>query len=125
MIWIILGFAISFPRHSELPLGFKPVWINCPKKAQHQVDILKFVSNIPQMKQRQFKSVIVIHNGHNQEAEDWCLNRDWQYDKHRRKIYGTEYQVCIMIDKLSAEVITRATNLLVLVTSRNKEQVTM
>ena len=103
---------------SELPRGPRPIWVDCPENTSY-VDILDFVSKLEAVKQ--YKEVAVIADGDDDgpgdEAEVWCSeNEGWQYCCSN-EYHGSEWQSCVVIDWVGPESLSRAANLLVLVTT--------
>ena len=97
---------------SELPSGPKPVWLDCLENTKH-MEILERVANMEEVKQ--FSEIAVIGDI-DREAKAWCEDKGWPcHDVD--DIYGCEWPACLVLDYLSPETISRAANLLVLVTT--------
>ena len=98
---------------SELPIGPKPVWLDCPENTEH-VEILEWIANMEEAKQ--FSEITVIHSGVGSEARAWCQDKGWPCHEYG-EIAGCEWPACLVLSVLSPEQISRAANLLVLVTT--------
>ena len=98
-----------------LPDGHLPLWVECLRNTS-EVAALEFVATLPQL--QQYTSVTVIQDSYTDTAvRVWCRNSGWRcYDQE--KIYGTEDQVCVLLDcSLRPEHLSRAVNLLIIVTT--------
>ena len=64
----------------------------------------------------QYQDVMVLfHHCRDKRAAVWCEERGWKYH-HAENIYGCEAQCVVLLDcDLSAEYITRARNMLIIV----------
>ena len=94
----------------QLPAGHTPVWIEPPDDAT-QVQILERVETMA----GQYQDVMVLDYIRDVRAAVWCEERGWKYH-HAENIYGCEAQCVVLLDcDLSAEYITRARNMLIMV----------
>ena len=99
-----------------LPDGHLPLWVECPEDTS-RVAALEFVATLPQL--QQYTSVTVISYIPD-AVRAWCETRGWRCYATGR-IFGLEDQVCILLDcRLRPEQLSRAVNLLVIVTTRNR-----
>ena len=94
----------------QLPAGHTPVWIETPTGAT-QVQKLEGVETIA----GQYQDVMVLYRFSDRRAAVWCEERGWKY--HRTyHIYGCEAQCVVLLQcPLTAEWITRARNMLIIV----------
>ena len=103
-----------------LPDGHLPVWVECPSNARY-VAALEFVATLPQL---QLYTSLTVIRGLYTDADAvraLCETRGWRcYEDN--KIYGIEDQVCVLLDcgDLRPELLSRAVNLLVIVTTQNR-----
>ena len=99
---------------SELPCGPRPIWVDCPKNTG-TADILEFVSKLEAM--TQCKEVTVITSEKYSEARTWCSEKEGWQCRDWTEIHGCEFQACVVINRVEPELLSRAVNLLVLVTT--------
>ena len=96
----------------QLPAGHTPVWIKPPRGAT-QVQMLERVETMA----GQYQDVMVLYfysDSRDERAAAWCKKRGWQY--HRGgNIYGCEAQCVVLLDcGLETEFLTRARNMLII-----------
>lgn len=93
-----------------LPEGHTPIWIEPPFGAT-RVQMLDRVENLA----GQYQDIMVLDSGKEERAAAWCKERGWKY--HRAaNIFGCEAQCVVLIHcNPSAEYITRARNMLILI----------
>jgi len=97
---------------SELPPGPKPIWLQCPENTS-EVEILEHVSKMEEM--QPYTDIMVISK--DRAARAWCEERENWRGHNSLDLHGSECQACVTIDWLGPEYISRAANLLVLVTT--------
>ena len=97
---------------SELPPGPKPIWLQCPKNTSY-VEILEYLSEMEEM--QPYTDIMEIDG--DRAAWAWCEERQNWRGHNNLDIHGSECQACVTIDNLYPEDISRAANLLVLVTT--------
>ena len=108
-------------KAEELPEGFTPLWLDFPPTCQNPThkEILTRLSKLPEIGN---KSVTVLYDDSSipeqmiKEAEEYCKDIQWSYTGVPQMI-GCENDVIIVIDALTPETISRARNLLVMVTT--------
>ena len=97
----------------QLPAGHTPVWIEPPRFAT-QVEMLERVETMA----GQYQDVMVLYfmaYNRDDRAADWCEERGWKY-QYTENIYGCEAQCVVLLDcDLTAERITRARNMLIII----------
>ena len=76
------------------------------------MEILERVANMDEAKQ--FSEITVIHKDIDTEARAWCEAKGWPCHSD---ITGCEWPACVVLDSFLPETISRAANLLVLVTT--------
>ena len=100
----------------QLPAGHTPVLIE-PPRGVTQVEMLERV----EIMAGQYQDVMVLHWGSDERDERaavWCEERGWKYHD-ADNIFGCEAQCVILLQcALSAEWITRARNMLIIVNTR-------
>jgi len=103
---------------SELPCGPRPTWVDCPENTD-TADILEFVSKLEAV--TQYKEVTVITRLVNSsEAQAWCGEKEGWQCREYTECRGSEWQACVVIDLVGPETLSRAANLLVLVTGSDR-----
>ena len=96
----------------QLPAGHTPVWIEPPLDAT-QVQMLERVETMVE----EYQDVMVLCYERDEVAAAWCEERGWQYHL-ADNIYGCEAQcVVLLYCSLYTELLTRARNMLIIVTS--------
>ena len=97
----------------QLPAGHTPVWIELPRGAT-QVQRLERVETMA----GEYQDVMVLYRGDRDErAAAWCEERGWK-GIQADNIYGCEAQCVVLLDcYLETEFLTRARNMLMIVTS--------
>ena len=99
----------------QLPAGHTPVWIEPPRGAT-QVQMLERVETMA----GQYQDVMVLYGfgDRNERAAAWCEERGWQYH-YAVNIYGCEAQCVVLLNcPLVTEFLTRARNMLIIITNR-------
>ena len=97
----------------DLPGGFTPIWVVVPEGTTHK-DILEKLSELREIGNR---SVTVLHKDDRSDgAANYCDQHNWNY-RDLCQMWGCEDEVIIAINALYPEAISRAHNLLVVVTS--------
>ena len=97
----------------QLPAGHTPVWIEPPGGAT-QVQMLERVETMA----GQYQDVMVLYRRSDERVAAWCEERGWKYH-HANSIYGCEAQCVVLLDcLLTAERITRARNMLIILNNR-------
>ena len=108
----------------QLPPGTTPpLWVDVPEGI-NQRDILKKISQLPEMTKL---STTVIYGDLDDKdvgAEKFCQEKGWNY-RWMSDMAGSEDECVIVLDFLQLEAISRPLNLLVVVTTVGNEQVLM
>ena len=100
---------------SELPRGPRPIWVDCPENTS-EADILEFVSKLEAV--TQYKEVTVITSyGRIIEARAWCSEKEGWQCHDLSDFLGSECLATVVIDFVYPVFLSRAANLLVLVTT--------
>ena len=106
----------DFELHpDELPRGQTPIWIQ-PPEGTSQIEMIERVLKIPELKHYS-NNVTVLYNEKDDKVMDMCRNTGYKYIFYGN-FTGAEDKVIIIFNAgLSTEVITRAINMLVIVSN--------
>ena len=104
-----------------MPPGRRPIWVERSFKVSDE-KVFEFV-NKNYLDDKAKRRFTVIYQDPCAEAQKWCSEHQWRY-LHEREIFGSEDQGVILLDTstLSLEEISRGRNLLVIVTTRGKDE---
>ena len=97
----------------QLPAGHTPVWIEPPRGAT-KVQILERVETMV----GEYQDVMVLCYRRDERAATWCKERGWKYHS-ATNIYGCEAQCVVLLEcVLGTEYLTRARNMLIIVSNK-------
>ena len=101
------------PADQLPPDTIPPLWVDVPAEGNSQKDILEKISQLPEMSKL---TTTVIYNDKDEGAEEFCYMKEWGY-RDLNDMAGSEDECVIVLDCLQPESISRARNLLVVVTT--------